>query len=168
MLTAIAALLKRDLATLEREIAAYPDDASLWTAVPGQRTSGGNLALHLVGNLRHFIGAGLGNTRYLRDRPQEFGRRGLSRAELIEGVRDTAREVETTLAAFDRTRLTEPFPLAVAGIHPITSTFLIHLCTHLTFHLGQLDYHRRAATGNPASVGPLPLDFMAQQAPPWL
>lgn len=168
MIPVIAELMKRDLATLEQELAAYPDDASLWAQVPGLRTAGGNLALHLVGNLRHFIGRGLGNTGYVRDRPAEFAQGGLTRAALIDQVRVTGAEVAEALAALDPAQLAEPFPLGVAGIHPITSAFLMHLCTHLTFHLGQLDYHRRAATGNPASVGPLSMDFLAKQAPPWL
>ena len=148
-------LLARELATLRREVEAYPDDASLWAAVPGLTNSGGNLALHLCGNLRHFIGAGLGRTGYVRDRDAEFSAKGRSRAELLEEIGHAAADVEAALRDLDPARLGSPFPLAVGGIHPPTGRFLLHLLGHLAFHLGQLDYHRRAATGDPKGAGAL-------------
>lgn len=154
-------LLLRDLATLRREIEAYPDDESLWIAVPGLPTAGGNLALHVVGNLRHFIGATLGATGYLRDRPAEFGRRGGTRSDLLALVAATEGEVDATLAALDPARLGAPFPLEVNGVRVPTGGFLLHLATHLAFHLGQMDYHRRALTGDPTSVQPMGVEALA-------
>ncbi len=165
MIRDIAALFRRDLATLEREIAAYPDDASLWREVPGQPILGGNLALHLIGNLRHFIGAELGQRGFVRDRPLEFAQRDLSREALIHQVGLAAREVEAALASLEPTRLDEPYPIELAGTHPSIGAALLHLCTHLTFHLGQMDYHRRAATGDNASVAPVSLTHLAQPGP---
>ncbi|MBL0314078.1 MAG: DinB family protein [Holophagaceae bacterium] len=160
-LSDLAVLFQRDLDTLAREISAYPDDASLWVAVPGQPTCGGNLALHLVGNLRHFIGSTLGRTGFLRDRPSEFSTKDLSREALLESIRIAAEEVATALASLPPAQLTEPFPLELGGAHPTIQAVLLHLSTHLAFHLGQLDYHRRAATGDSTSVGPLSLDHLA-------
>ena len=51
-------MLHRELAAVQREIEAYPNDDSLWQLAPGISNSGGTLALHLAGNLRHFVGAG--------------------------------------------------------------------------------------------------------------
>ena len=34
--------------------------------------SGGNLALHLIGNINHFFGANLGGTGFVRKRDLEF------------------------------------------------------------------------------------------------
>ena len=65
----------RDIETLGREVALYPDDASLWAERPGLPNTGGNLTLHLVGNVRHFIGALLGDKGYVRNREHEFGAR---------------------------------------------------------------------------------------------
>ncbi len=161
-LTDLAVIFQRDLATLAREISSYPDDASLWVQVPGQPTCGGNLALHLVGNLRHFIGAGLGDTGFVRDRPAEFSTKNVSRAALLESIRTAAEEVAAALAALPPSRLAEPFPQELGGGHPTVQAVLLHLSTHLAFHLGQLDYHRRAATGDSTSVGPLSLDHLAR------
>lgn len=126
-------------------------------AVPGQPTAGGNLALHLAGNLRHFIGATLGGTGYERQRELEFNTTGLSREAVIAEVRRAAAEVEATLAGLDPARLTATYPLEIQGLRLGTEVVLLHLATHLAFHLGQVDYHRRAVTGDRTSAGPLAL-----------
>ena len=87
---AAGAILDRDLRTLRRELEAYPDETRLWQAVPGMPNTAGTLALHLVGNLRFFIGGTLGDTGYVRDRPAEFARRDVPRRDLIEEI-ETAR-----------------------------------------------------------------------------
>src|SRR3954463_3796640 len=79
-----ATVLLRDLEGLQREIALYPDDHTLWVTPQGITNSGGNLALHIAGNIQHFIGHEMGGLSYRRDRDAEFGRRGGSRTELIE------------------------------------------------------------------------------------
>lgn len=157
MIAALRLVIRRDLDTLERELALYPDDASLWVAVPGQPTAGGNLALHLAGNLRHFLGATLGGTGYQRQRDLEFSATGLSREAVIAEVRRAAADVEATLAALDPSRVTMTYPLEIQGIRLGTEVVLLHLATHLAFHLGQVDYHRRAVTGDRTSAGPLAL-----------
>jgi hypothetical protein len=68
----LAALFRRDIARLLQQIHAFPDDASLWQAVPGVNNCAGNLVLHLEGNLREFVGRQLGGVPYQRNRPAEF------------------------------------------------------------------------------------------------
>lgn len=157
MIEELRAIYRRDLETLARGLELYPDDASLWTAVPGQPTAGGNLALHLFGNLRHFLGATLGGSGYERHRDLEFSSSGLSRASLLAELRVTQGEVDAALAGLDPARLDEPFPIEIAGARLSTRLVLMHLATHLAFHLGQLDYHRRAATGDRSSAAPMGL-----------
>ncbi|MGL4608861.1 MAG: hypothetical protein ACRCYY_04120 [Trueperaceae bacterium] len=70
----------REVATLERELDLYPDEASVWKELPGLPNSAGTLFLHLAGNLQHFLGATLGQTGYVRDRDAEFASRGIARA----------------------------------------------------------------------------------------
>ena len=149
-----ARIFDRDISTLEREIALYPDDASPWKPVEGQPTLGGNLALHLAGNLRHFLGAVLGGSGFKRDRDGEFKVRGLSRESLLAEIRKAKTDVALAFSKLEPTRLDHPFPEAIRGHHLSTRMVLVHLSTHLSFHLGQLDYHRRAATGDPVSADP--------------
>jgi hypothetical protein len=77
----LAALFSRDITRLIQELQAFPDTASLWKTQPGVTNSAGNLALHLEGNLREYIGRQLGHVDYTRDRPAEFGRKDVEQAE---------------------------------------------------------------------------------------
>lgn len=152
--SAVRTMVIRDLRALEREIAAYPDDDSLWLTPPGISNSAGNLALHVAGSLRHFIGATLGNTGYVRNRDKEFSVKGMSREEVVSEIRSTVSEVDRTLSELDASRVESTFPLAV-GPQPRkvrTSDWLVHLAGHLTYHLGQIDYHRRLLTADGTTV----------------
>jgi hypothetical protein len=159
--TEISRLLARELATLRDELLAYPDERAIWSVPKGVPNSAGNLALHLTGNLRWFIGAQLGATGYVRDRDAEFSRRDVPRAELIAQVEAAADEVTRALAALDPSALDAQYPLEVGGIRLTTGRFLLHLEGHFAYHLGQLDYHRRVVTGIGTSVGALPLAALA-------
>ncbi len=152
-LETLSALLSRELRTLHREVEAYPDDRSLWTQAPGVANSGGALVHHLTGNLRHFIGAQLGDTGYVRDRAAEFTRTDLGRAELIGLVDAAQAEVARTLTALDPATLESEYPAAVGDYRFSTGEFLMHLLSHLAYHLGQIDYHRRLVTSSSDPVG---------------
>jgi Protein of unknown function (DUF1572) len=146
-------LFRRDLRCFIREVEAFPDDVTLWRTVPGIRNSAGNLALHVAGNLRQYIGSALGGTGYQRDREQEFSQRAGSRTEVIAALEGAALEVETGLKAVTEGSLGAPFPMVVGGLQPATGRFLVHLASHLAFHLGQVGYLRRALTGDATSAG---------------
>jgi len=150
---AVAAVMERDLAALRREVEAYSDEADLWRTVPGLANSAGTLALHLAGNLQHYVGRYFADTGYVRDRPAEFSRRNVPRAELLREI-DAAREaVRSGLSRLTPALLQEDYPEPIAGMTVATGEYLVHLATHLTYHLGQIDYHRRVVTGNSAGVG---------------
>lgn len=151
----IARILARDLTTLRAEVLSYPDDATPWVLPAGAPNAGGTLVLHLCGNLRHFIGAGLGASGYVRDRDAEFATRGTSRAELAALVHITLAEVTIAMQSCPAERLAESMQVGPASI-PIHRG-LLHLATHLAYHVGQLDYHRRIVTGDAQGVGAMGL-----------
>ena len=153
LLAHVAAILDRDLRTLAREVEAYADERDLWRLPPGLPNSGGTLALHLAGNIQHYFGARLGGTGYVRDRPAEFALRDVPRAELLARI-GAAREAVRTAAAAP-VDLSADFPEVISDTRIQTEDYLVHLCTHFAFHLGQLDYHRRAVSGDAAGVGPM-------------
>jgi hypothetical protein len=159
---AILLFVRRELGAVQRELEAYPDDASVWRAVPGMPNTGGTLALHLAGNLRHFFGATLGRDGYVRDRDAEFARRDVPRAELLSGVDDAIASVERTLARLTDADLAAPYPQPVGNRRIVTGIFLLHLASHLSYHLGQLDYHRRAVTGDARGVDAVSLKELPQ------
>jgi hypothetical protein len=150
---ALAAIISRELRALERELLAYPSDESVWALPAGLPNSAGTLALHAAGNLLHFVGAVLGEIPYVRDRDGEFSRRGVSRMELVAGLREADAAVQGVLPSLSPERMAAAYPLAVANRRVETGDFLLHLATHLAYHLGQVDYHRRVVTGDVAGVG---------------
>jgi hypothetical protein len=163
LLTHVAAILDRDLRTLAREVEAYADERDLWRMPPGLPNSGGTLALHLAGNIQHYLGARLGGSGYARDRPAEFALRGVPRAELLARIEAARAAVRAAAAA--PVDLAADFPEAISGARVTTADLLVHLCTHFAFHLGQLDYHRRAVTGDGAGVGPMQAAELASARP---
>ena len=146
-------LIARDVDGLIRQIQAYGDEADLWTTPGGTGNSPGNLALHITGNLRLFIGHVLGGIEYTRDRDAEFSRKDVPREELVGGLQTAASAVDAALRDFPDDRLDELYPMEFGEHRLITGRFLAHLCTHLAYHLGQIDYHRRITTGQGAVKG---------------
>lgn len=149
----LLSILLRDLDTVRREVELYPDDETLWRELAGLPNTGGTLVLHLAGNLRHFIGATLGHSGFVRDRESEFSSRGLSREQIVAQVDATRAEVAAAFGRLSSADLERPFPLQVGGVGLSTGRFVLHVMAHLAYHLGQLDYHRRVATGDAASAG---------------
>jgi hypothetical protein len=156
----VHALLRRELAALRREIEAYPDERQIWALPPGLPNSGGTLTLHLCGNLQHFIGGAFGATGYVRDRPAEFSRRGVPRAELLAEIDRTVQAVDRGFANLTPEILNADFPEILYGYRYQAGDFLTHLAVHLGFHLGQVDYHRRVVTGDATSAKPMTMTEM--------
>ncbi len=152
-------VMRRDLRAVGQQIEAYDDESDLWKLVPGIENSAGTLALHIAGNIQHFIGAQLGGTGYVRDREAEFGDRNVPRSVLLEGIEAAGSALEKGVAGLDAEALGAEYPLEVGGIKHTTGGFLVHLAAHLTYHHGQIDYHRRAVTGDGALPGMLSPGF---------
>ena len=157
----LSRLINRELASLRDELLAYPEEKAIWEVPKGLPNSAGNLALHLVGNLRFYVGTQLGATGFVRDRDAEFAKKGVPRADLVKGIETAADEVTRTLATLDASQLDKPFPVEVGGHRLQTGLFLQHLASHLAYHLGQVDYHRRVVTGSAVSVGAMPVSPLA-------
>jgi len=136
-------LFKRDLIKLKEEIAAYQTEATIWTVDKNITNCGGNLCLHLVGNLNHFIGTILGETGYVRQRELEFSLKNVPKATLIQQVEETQKMIEKVLSQLTETDLSKDYPIIVFKKSISTGLFLTHLTTHLTYHTGQINYHRR-------------------------
>jgi len=136
-------LYERDLNKLRDEIAQYTDENDLWKTSDGISNSAGNLCLHLTGNLKHFFGAVIGGTGYVRDRDAEFANKNISRSEMLADIDATRNVVLSTLAGLTEEDLDKPYPIEVFGQPMTTGYFVTHLATHFNYHLGQINYHRR-------------------------
>ncbi len=138
----------KDLAKLKEEIGLYQSEENLWKIEAGIANSGGNLCLHLVGNLNHFIGAVIGKTNYVRNREAEFSSKNIPQKELIKMVEATGVVIDTVLTSMTDDQLNAEYPLLVLKEKTSTGYFLFHLSSHLGYHLGQINYHRRLMDSN--------------------
>jgi len=139
----IIALFVRDLNKTKKEIEAYKNEADLWLVPDGINNTAGNLALHISGNLQHFIGHVLGKSDYVRQRDAEFGDKNVPKSNILADIDAAILSIEHTLGGFSEKTLSDAYPHDVF-VEPLTTGhFLIHLHGHLNYHLGQINYHRR-------------------------
>lgn len=143
IIESLRSLYSRDLNKLKAEIASYRNEEALWKTDRNIANSAGNLCLHLVGNLNHFIGAELGKTGYVRNRELEFSLKDIPQTELLAMAEATTTMVDQVLSQLTPEDLEKEYPLVVFEDKMTTGYFLIHLITHLDYHLGQINYHRR-------------------------
>jgi uncharacterized damage-inducible protein DinB len=136
-------LFTRDLEKLKTEITSYKDETILWETTGEVKNSAGNLCLHICGNLQHFIGAVLGNSGYERKRDLEFSSKNVPVKEMITEIDKTLLIVQKTVNELKEEKLKEIFPMNAFGYEMTTEFLLVHLTTHLNYHLGQINYHRR-------------------------
>jgi uncharacterized damage-inducible protein DinB len=139
----LASIFQRDLTKLYSEIEQYKSEESLWVTERSIANSAGNLCLHLVGNLKTYIGATLGGFAYARNRELEFSLKDVPKTELLAKVAETRTIVDETLRKLSAGTLQEEYPMLVFAEKTSTEFFLIHLAAHLSYHLGQINYHRR-------------------------
>lgn len=140
---AILSFFERDLNKLITEIELYKNEETIWRVEKNIANSAGNLTLHLIGNLHTFIGKEIGKTGYVRNRELEFTQKNVSRQELIDGIKDTIKMVKNSLASITNEDLKKEYPVMKFSKIESTEYLLVHLATHLTYHLGQINYHRR-------------------------
>lgn len=136
-----------------REIELFPDDDLVWKTVPGVSNSAGNLALHVCGNVKHFIGHALGGTSYVRNRELEFSTHSGTRAELVRELRSAIDVVNATFPGVSEATMSGDYPEMIDRTTLKTHLILVHLVSHLGFHLGQAGYLRRVLTGENRSAG---------------
>ena len=143
LIETLKSLFNRDLNKLKLEIESYQSENQLWTIDKNISNSAGNLCLHLIGNINTYIGDELGKTGYIRDRPLEFSLKDIPKSELISKIDATILVVNNALDSLAEADLEAIYPQIVFEKEMTTGYFLVHLSTHLAYHLGQINYHRR-------------------------
>ena len=143
LIETLLTLFNRDLNRLKSEIELYKNEKNIWLIEKNIANSAGNLCLHLIGNLNWFIGAELGKTNYVRERELEFSTKDVPQTVLIKKIDETIIVVENSLHGLTDEDLKNEYPLLVFDKKTSTEYFLLHLTTHLVYHLGQINYHRR-------------------------
>jgi uncharacterized damage-inducible protein DinB len=143
MIEALITIFNRDLNKLKSEIELYDNENDIWKVQKGITNSAGNLCLHMVGNLNSYIGNVFLKTDYVRNRELEFSIKDIPKSELIEKIEQTIKVVNDSLNMVSEEELKTDFPLLVLEKKMSTEFMLMHFTTHLAYHLGQINYHRR-------------------------
>lgn len=129
-------LRRHHLPRIERCLAVLSNEQTWWR--PNESSnSPGNLVLHLAGNVRQWIVAGLGGAADARHRDLEFSERGpVPRARLVGTLRSAVLEackVLRRLRAADLAAVSVIQGLRVTGLNA-----LLHVVEHFAFHTGQI------------------------------
>jgi Protein of unknown function (DUF1572) len=143
MIETLKNLFARDLGRLKIEVELYANENNLWRVEKDIANPAGNLCLHLIGNLNTYIGKEIGKTNYIRNRALEFSSKNISKVELIKKIDETILVVNNSLDKLTPEDLPKEYPIIVFDKSTSTEYLLVHLTTHLTYHLGQINYHRR-------------------------
>ena len=139
----LSEIYERNLLQLKDEINLYADENTLWSVRGQISNSAGNLCLHLIGNLNHFVGATLGNTGYVRQRENEFTFKNIPRENLLTEIDKTIEVIKNTFSKMKEEDFAKEFPLLKHDKRVSNEEMLLHLLAHLNYHIGQINYHRR-------------------------
>jgi uncharacterized damage-inducible protein DinB len=142
MQKSLTEVFEKDLVRLKNEIELYTKEEHLWQKSEGINNSAGNLCLHILGNLNNYVGAILGKTGYIRNRPAEFSEI-TTKEVLLNAIDDATEMVKKVISNLELSTFEQAYPENVFGYEMKTDYFLIHLLGHLNYHLGQINYHRR-------------------------
>jgi hypothetical protein len=143
MIETLTKLFLKDLEKLRTEISSFKNEKKIWEISGEIKNSAGNLCLHLCGNLQHFVGTVLGNSGYIRNRDAEFSKKDVPIRELVAEIESTFKVVQKTLQELKENDLQKIYPINVFGYEMTTEFLLTSMATHLSYHLGQINYHRR-------------------------
>ena len=131
------------LNSLKDEISLYKDPENIWLLSGSISNTPGNLCLHICGNLNQFFGAVIGNTGYIRERDLEFSKKKLSREELINDIEQTKIMIGKIFDGLTPDDINKIYPINKFGENVTYGFIFSRLVSHLSYHLGQINYHRR-------------------------
>jgi uncharacterized damage-inducible protein DinB len=111
--------------------------AALWRRDDESENSVGNLLLHLAGNVRQWIVAGIGRAEDVRRRGTEFSARtGDDAQTLMQRLRETLADVDVVLARLDAAQLGEARRIQGRDVKVLDAVY--HVVEHFSMHTGQI------------------------------
>jgi uncharacterized damage-inducible protein DinB len=123
------------------------NDDQIWTRNAQNVNSVGNLVLHLCGNVRQWIGFGVGGLSDHRDRDSEFAARGgLRPDQLTEKLKSTVAEAAGIIRKCDRSRLMDKVTIQNYDVTKMEAIY--HVVEHFSQHTGQIMFVTKMLTGD--------------------
>ena len=139
----LANFYERDLRRLIAEVNLFKSEDDLWRTQASIKNSSGNLVLHIIGGLNYLVGAVLAKNGYVRNRDEEFIKKGVERKELVSQLEALILLIKDTLNAFAPGQMEEDYPILFDDAKRTNNYVLTQLLAHLNYHLGQVNYLRR-------------------------
>ena len=139
----LANFYERDIRKLIEEINLFKNEEDLWKIAGSVNNSCGNLVLHIIGGMNFLIGTTLAQTKYVRNREQEFIQKDVERKDLVAQLEALILMINQTLNTLTPEQMAAEFPIFFDKPKTSVSYVLVQLLTHLNYHLGQINYLRR-------------------------
>jgi hypothetical protein len=144
-LTTAADKLAENLKRIESCVNELPP-ASLWARDSENENAVGNLLLHLEGNVRQWILAGVGDGRDTRDRASEFSARsGANGAVLLTKLHGTVGEALGLIRSLPHQRLADE--VSIQGYDTTVLSAIFHVVEHFSGHTYQVILLTKRFTG---------------------
>jgi uncharacterized damage-inducible protein DinB len=134
------------LPRIEQSVERLSDEA-LWWRANADSNSVGNLILHLAGNVRQWIVAGVGGAADVRHRQEEFDATGgVSRAELLRTLRDAVHDADAALARLAPNQLQDRRTIQGQDVSVFEAIY--HVVEHFSMHTGQIIFVAKSRAGD--------------------
>ena len=114
-------------------------DEQLWYKHNANTNSIGNIVLHLCGNVKQYIIAGLGETEDDRQRSLEFLLSSkIDRQSLIQKIEQVVTDANSVVQNLNTDVLSKP--RRVQGFDESVLSIIIHVIEHFSYHVGQITF----------------------------
>jgi endonuclease III-like uncharacterized protein len=147
---ALAAQANKELDQSLKKIAhclAQLTDDQIWWRPNESQNSIANLILHLSGNLRQWIIAGVGGAKDTRDRSREFSRRDpIPKSTLLIQLQQTVAESSQVLLNLTPADLLRPRHIQYADLTPLAA--MLHTIGHFQGHTQEIIHMTRRQLGD--------------------
>ena len=121
-------------------------DEQVWARGGENENSVGNLLLHLYGNMRQWIVAGVGGEADTRRRDAEFSERGgLTSRDLTDRLVTLVSQATAVIDGVSVQRLSER--LVIQGYEVSVLDAIYHVVEHFAMHTGQIIFMTKMLTG---------------------